>query len=73
MATGAADGRLGRANADRYKRVKREMKGVKVSVAHRDFNGARSGSGEARSEAGHGEVSTAAFRPGLEKTGSVAG
>ena len=70
VATGTADSRLGRANVGRYERVERELDGVQASVAHRDFNGARSGSGEARREAGHGAVSTAAFRPGLEKNGS---
>ena len=39
-------------------------------MADRDSNGARSGSGEALSDAGHGGVSTAAFRSGLEKNGS---
>jgi len=38
MATGVADGRLGRANAGRYERVERELNGVHASVAHRDFN-----------------------------------
>jgi len=42
MATGAADGRLGRANAGRYERVERELIGVHASVAHRDFNEAES-------------------------------
>ena len=70
MATGAADGYLGRADAGHYDRVERELNSAKASVAHRDSNGARSGSGEAWSEAGHGGVSAAAFRPGLEKNGS---
>jgi len=39
-------------------------------VAHRDFNEAKSGGGEAWRRAGRGEVSTAAFRQGLEKNGS---
>jgi len=39
-------------------------------VAHRDFNEAKSGGGEAWRRAGRDEVSTAAFRPGLEKNGS---
>ena len=39
-------------------------------MAHRDSNGARSGSGEALSDAGHSGASMAAFRPGLEKNGS---
>jgi len=38
MATGAADGRLSRANAGHYERVERELNGVQASVAHRDFN-----------------------------------
>ena len=54
VATDMADGRLGRANAGRSKRVEREVNGVTASVAHRDFNEARSSSEEARSEAGHG-------------------
>ena len=54
VATGTADGRLGRAHTGRSRRVEREVKGVTASVAHRDFNEARSSSGEARSEAGHG-------------------
>ena len=73
MATGAADGRLGRANAGRYERVERELDGVKASVAHRDFNGARSGSGEARSRSGHGEAPTVALWPDLERSDSVEG
>jgi hypothetical protein len=39
-------------------------------VAHRDFNEAKSGGGEAWRRAGRGEVSTATFRLGLEKNGS---
>ena len=65
-----ADDRLGRANAGHYARVERELNSAKASVADRDSNGARSGSGEALSDAGHGGVSTAAFRSGLEKNGS---
>ena len=42
-------------------------------MAHRDFSEANGGGREARSRSGRGEVSTAAFRPGLEKNGSVEG
>jgi len=73
MATGAANGRHGRANAGRYERVERELNGVYASVAHCDFNGARSGSGEARSRSGHGEAPTAALWPDLERSDSVEG
>jgi len=66
VTTGTADGRLGRANAGRYERVQRELNSAKASVAHRDFNRARSGSGEARSDADHGGVLAAALRLELE-------
>ena len=71
--TGTADSRLGRANAGRPRRVERELSNAKAFGAHRDFNRARSGRGKARSEAGHGGASTAAFQPGLEKNGSDGG
>ena len=70
-ATDAADGHLGRANAGHPRREEREVNGVTASVAHRDFNEARSGSGEAWGEAGHGDELTAVLRPGLGKNGSV--
>jgi len=72
VTTGTADGRLGWAHTGRSRRVEREVNGVTASVAHRDFNEARISSGEARSEAGHGGVPTAALRPELENDGSVA-
>ena len=52
--TGTADGRFGRANAGRPRRVECELSNAKVSVAHRGSSGARIGSGKAWSEAGHG-------------------
>jgi hypothetical protein len=51
--TGTADGHLGRANAGRPRRVERELSDAKALGAHRDFNRARSGNGESRSDAGH--------------------
>ena len=36
-------------------------------MAHRDPKGTRSSVGEARGDAGHGEVLAAAFRPEMEK------
>ena len=70
VATGTADGRLGRAHSDHHEWVERKSKDVWASGAHHDFNKVRSGSGEARRDAGHGDVLAAALRPGLEKNGS---
>jgi len=61
VATGTADGRLGRANAGHYKRVERDLSSAKASGAHHDFNRARNGSGEALVDAGHGDVLAAAL------------
>jgi len=48
------------------------MSNAKALGAHRDFNKARSGSGEVRGDAGHGDVLTAALRPELgRKTARV--
>jgi len=66
VTTGTADSRLGRANAGHYERVERELSSAKASEAHHDFNRAKSSSGEARSDAGHGGVLAAALRPELE-------
>jgi hypothetical protein len=68
-----ADGRRGRANAGRLRRVEREVSGATAPEAHRDFNEARNSSEEARGEAGHGEVLPAALWPELEGNGSVEG
>ena len=68
-----ADGRLGRANAGHHERVERELSSAKASGAHHDFNRAKSSSGEARSDAGHGGVLAAVLRPELERNGSVEG
>jgi hypothetical protein len=66
VTTGTADGRLGRANAGHYEQVERELSSAKASEAHHDFNRAKSSSGEARSDAGHGGVLAAALWPELE-------
>ena len=42
-----ADGEANGANTGHYKRIERKPKGARVSGAHRDFNEAKSGGGEA--------------------------
>ena len=63
MATGAADGYLGRADAGHYDRVERELNSAKASVAHRDFSEAHDGGRGARSRPSRGEELAAALRP----------
>ena len=65
-----ADGRRGRANAGRLRRVEREVRGATAPEAHRDFNEARNSSGEARDEAGHGDVLAVALGRSWGRNGS---
>jgi hypothetical protein len=65
-----ADGRRGRANAGRFRRVEREVSGATAPEAHRDFNEARNSSGEARGEAGHGDVLAVALGRSWGRNGS---
>jgi hypothetical protein len=65
-----ADGRRGRANAGRFRRVEREVSGATAPAAHRDFNEARNSSGEARGEAGHGDVLAVALGRSWGRNGS---
>ena len=73
LLTSTADGDTTRASTCRHKQLQRQPPGVQGLAAHRDFNGARSGSGGARRGAGHGEAPTAALRPESEGNGSVEG
>jgi len=50
-----ADGNMGRTSTDRHKQAQHQPLGTQGSVAHRDFNGAKSGGGEARSRPDRGE------------------
>jgi hypothetical protein len=65
-----ADGRRGRTNAGRFRRVEREVSGATAPEAHRDFNEARNSSGEARGEAGHGDVLAVALGRSWGRNGS---
>ena len=65
-----ADGRRGRANAGRFRRVEREVSGATAPEAHRDFNEARNSSEEARGEAGHGDVLAVALGRSWGRNGS---
>jgi hypothetical protein len=65
-----ADGRRGRANAGRFRRVEREVSGATAPEAHRDFNEARNSSGEAQGEAGHGDVLAVALGRSWGRNGS---
>jgi len=66
-----ADGNVGCAYADRYKRVECKPRVIQARVAHHDFKGVESGGRVARRRAGRGEVLAAAFLPELEEKGSV--
>ena len=68
-----ADGRRGRANAGRFRRVEREVSGATAPEAHRDFNEARNSSGEAQGEAGHGDVLAVALGRSWGRNGSGKG